>query len=74
MKEPMNDALWQQLTQDVMTGMRDWRAQHPKATLREMEQELDTRLNRMRARMLEVKWTPCQAHPDQQFSFVSFLV
>jgi hypothetical protein len=41
------------LTQDVMTEMRDWRAKHPKATLREMEQELDTRLNRMRARMLE---------------------
>jgi NADH pyrophosphatase NudC (nudix superfamily) len=53
MKKPMNDALWQQLTQDVMTGMREWRLQHPKATLREMEQELDTRLNRMRARMLE---------------------
>lgn len=53
MRNTINDALWQQLTQDVMTGMREWRLQHPKATLREMEQELDTRLNRMRARMLE---------------------
>jgi PAS domain S-box-containing protein len=22
----------------------------------------------------DIKWTPCQAHPDEQFSFVSFLV
>jgi hypothetical protein len=33
--------------------MREWRNQHPKATLREIETELDTRLARMRARMLE---------------------
>ena len=33
--------------------MREWRLQHPKATLREIETELDARLGRMRARMLE---------------------
>ncbi len=53
MSSPINEQLWHQLTQEVMTGMREWRAQHPKATLREMETELDARLNRMRARMLE---------------------
>jgi hypothetical protein len=53
MKEPINEPLWQQLTQDVMTEMRAWRVEHPKATLREMETELDARLFRMRARMLE---------------------
>jgi hypothetical protein len=53
MGQQINDALWRQLTQDVMTGMREWRVQHPKATFREIETELDTRLNRMRARMLE---------------------
>lgn len=53
MREPINEALWQQLTQDVMTEMRAWRLEHPKATLRAMETELDARLNRMRARMLE---------------------
>jgi FPC/CPF motif-containing protein YcgG len=30
MKEPMNEALWQQLTQDVMTATRDWRAHLPR--------------------------------------------
>lgn len=49
----INEQLWHQLTQEVMTGMRAWRLQHPKATLREMETELDARLTRMRARMLE---------------------
>jgi len=49
----IDETLWRQLTQEIMTGMREWRLQHPKATLREIETELDTRLNRMRARMLE---------------------
>ena len=53
MSGKVNEQLWHQLTDEVMTGMREWRAQHPKATLREMETELDGRLNRMRARMLE---------------------
>lgn len=52
MSRPINEALWHQLTQQVMSGMREWRMQHPKATL-EMEQELDARLGHMRARMLE---------------------
>ena len=33
--------------------MADWRAQHPRATLTEIEVELDARLARMRARLLE---------------------
>lgn len=53
--------------------MREWRTHHPKATLREIELELDTRLNRMRARMREdialvspaADWrdTPLSQHP-----------
>ena len=53
MSQPINRALWQHLTEDVITEMQAWRIEHPKATLREMETELDTRLNRIRARMLE---------------------
>ena len=44
---------WHQLSAEVMTGISDWRFQHPQATLRELETELDARLARMRARMLE---------------------
>lgn len=53
MSRPINATLWQQLTQDVTAEMRAWRLAHPKATLREIELELDARLQRMRARMLE---------------------
>jgi len=41
------------LTEDITTGMHEWRIQHPKATLREIEIELDARLARTRARLLE---------------------
>src|SRR5262245_10623899 len=45
--------LWQHLTEEITREMGEWREQHPKATLREIETELDTHLSRMRARMLE---------------------
>ena len=47
------DATWNQLAEEVITGMKEWRLQHPKATLREIEQALDERLAKMRARMLQ---------------------
>jgi hypothetical protein len=36
-----------------LTGMREWRLSHPKATLREIEVALDQHLSRLRARMLQ---------------------
>lgn len=47
------DQQWEKLSEEVLTGMKEWRLQHPRATLREMEVALDERLARMRARMLE---------------------
>ena len=47
------DARWHQLAEEVITGMKEWRLQHPKATYREIETALDERLARVRARMLE---------------------
>jgi hypothetical protein len=44
---------WHCLREEILTGMHEWRLQHPKATLSEIEAELDTRLARMRARILE---------------------
>jgi ribosomal protein L34E len=44
---------WAALSEEVLCGMADWRAQHPHATLSEIEAELDVRLARMRVRMLE---------------------
>jgi hypothetical protein len=51
-KQPL-DQTWHTLSADILTGMAEWRQQHPKATLRDMEAELDTRWARLRARMLE---------------------
>ncbi len=44
---------WRELAEEAMAGMRDWRVQHPKATLVEIEAALDERLSKVRARMLE---------------------
>src|SRR5258705_10344730 len=53
MHRPLDEQAWQRMTTEIMAGMREWRLQHPKATLREMEHELDHRWVRVRARMLE---------------------
>ena len=43
---------WEVLSAEILSGMREWRLQHPKATLREIEEALDERWYRLRARML----------------------
>ena len=53
MSRPINAPLWQHLSAEITREMGEWRLLHPKATLREIESELDARLNRMRARLLE---------------------
>ncbi len=44
---------WPVTAADVFTGLADWRAAHPRATLQEIERTLDERLAVLRARMLE---------------------
>ena len=44
---------WQKVSGEVAEGMIEWRREHPKAKLREIEEELDRRLGRLRAKMLE---------------------
>jgi hypothetical protein len=43
---------WEVLSAEILTGMREWRLSHPKATLREIEQALDQRWYQLRSRML----------------------
>ncbi len=47
------EAHWQQEVDAVMTGMKEWRLQHPRASFGEIEAALDERLAKMRARMLQ---------------------
>lgn len=47
------DRDWQQVSEEVLSGMKEWRLAHPKATMREIEQAVEERVNRLRARLLE---------------------
>ena len=44
---------WRQVTSEVAEGMSAWRAEHPRATLREIEQALDSQWARVRAQIVE---------------------
>lgn len=43
---------WNGLSEAIMSGMAEWREQHPRATFREIETEVDERLAVLRAKML----------------------
>ena len=42
-----------QFQEDILSGMWEWRIQHPKATFVEIETEMEKRISRLRARMME---------------------
>ncbi len=46
-------AEWQQMSEEILSGMIEWRLQHPKATLHEIEQEVQQRLARLGARLVQ---------------------
>jgi hypothetical protein len=48
-----NQTEWKDVSEDVLSGMIEWPLQHPKATLREIEEAVDDRLGRLRKRMVE---------------------
>jgi uncharacterized protein with PIN domain len=43
---------WVELSEEVMRAITEWRKRHPKATFREIEEEIDQQLNGLRAKML----------------------
>ena len=46
------DGKWQEVAEEVMSGMKEWRLEHPRATLCEIERALDEHLTKLRVRML----------------------
>ena len=44
---------WRELSEEAITGMKEWRSENPKATFAEIEKELDLRLAKLRGRMLQ---------------------
>jgi YgiT-type zinc finger domain-containing protein len=43
---------WQGTGEEIISGVAEWRAQNPRATLREIEAEVDKRLAELRVRMI----------------------
>ena len=43
---------WNGMSEEIMRGVTGWRVEHPKATLREIEAEIDKRLSELRAKMI----------------------
>jgi YgiT-type zinc finger domain-containing protein len=43
---------WNGISAELISGVAEWRQQHPKATFREIEEEVDKRLAVLRVRML----------------------
>ena len=52
MKRGEMHAVWNGLSEEIMEGIVGWREQHPKAMMREIEEEIDRRLSRLRARLI----------------------
>ena len=52
MKGDEQQANWNGLSEEIMQGIVEWREEHPKATMREIEVEIDQRLSALRARMI----------------------
>ena len=43
---------WNGMSEEIISGIAEWRQQHPQATFREIEVEVDRRLSVLRAKML----------------------
>lgn len=62
---------WRKLSEQSMSDMAEWRNEHPKATLKEIEKALDERMMKLRAQVLEEaaqmsdmgKWTESGGKP-----------
>ncbi|HSF33022.1 MAG TPA: hypothetical protein VLK82_21445 [Candidatus Tectomicrobia bacterium] len=46
-------AQWRTLSEEIMAAIQEWRLQHPRATLQEIETAIDARIAELRARMIE---------------------
>src|SRR5579859_1725321 len=47
------DQQWQKLSEQILTDIKEWRRAHPKATFREIEEEVHARMSRLEAQVLQ---------------------
>ena len=43
---------WRDLSERILTEISEWRRSHPKATFREIEDEVHTRMSRLEAQLI----------------------
>lgn len=44
---------WKEISEEVFSGMKEWREAHPKATFREIEEAVHERMSRLEAHLLQ---------------------
>jgi RNase P subunit RPR2 len=44
---------WRELSEEVLSGMKEWRLVHPEATFSEIEEAVHTRISRLEAQMVQ---------------------
>jgi len=47
-----SDPQWQKVMDEILSGLAEWRQQHPKATFRDIEQETMRRMAALQARLM----------------------
>src|SRR5579859_5879636 len=48
-----SEASWRTMSEEVLSGMHEWRQAHPKATLREIEEAVVERMSRLTVRLIQ---------------------
>jgi hypothetical protein len=43
---------WREMGEEILEGLEQWREEHSRATMREIEDEIDKRLSALRAQMI----------------------
>ncbi len=51
--EESTEQSWRALSEEILSGMKEWRLAHPKATLREIEQTASELVSRLQTRMVQ---------------------
>jgi hypothetical protein len=47
------DGHWRELSEEILTDIKEWRQNHPQATFREIEDEVHERMSRLEAQVLQ---------------------
>lgn len=51
--EKKTEEQWRELSEQILSEMTEWRRNHPKATLREIEEEVHQRISRLEAQLIQ---------------------